>query len=475
MFQADVPFVVCLAAGAIVCYIFIRSRSRTSLLPPGPPGYPFIGNLLDLNTPSVPKLFADLEATYAGDIIHISVFGKSTVILNSESAVIDLLEKRGAIYSNRPRLVLLGELHGWDDATPHLQYGPRLRRHRQFMGPTMSDQAMRTRHKDLLRTVTAKLIEGFATTPEKFSGHIEQFSASTIMSLGYGHDIELPDDPLIRSVFVAMTTLNETGALAATLVDSFPIFKYVPSWFPFAEFKREAKVARAQMHDMYNIPFNMVKEQLAKGIERPSLMSELIAENGGLGHVPHDIETDIKGVGASLFAVYEFLQTTGTLLVFILAMMLHPEALRKAQHEIDTVVGRDRLPYAEDRPALPYVNALYLEVLRWGAPSPMGLPHAVMHRGFAIPKDATIIPNVYAMMRKCKNPEDFIPERFLEGATEKITDPTIFAFGFGRRVCPGRYLADHSVWLVIAQVIATFDIFPPEHERKIEFIVSFVR
>ena len=54
-------------------------------------------------------------------------------------------------------------------------------------------------------------------------------------------------------------------------------------------------------------------------------------------------------------------------------MTLYPEVLKKAQDELDRVVGRDRLPTIEDRDDLPYVRALVSEVLRWGPVAPQGL------------------------------------------------------------------------------------------------------
>ena len=73
-------------------------------------------------------------------------------------------------------------------------------------------------------------------------------------------------------------------------------------------------------------------------------------------------------------------QTTSTLLVFLLAMALHPDVQAKAQADIDRVVGKDRLPDFNDRPALPYVEATLREILRWYPALPMGLytlPHFV--------------------------------------------------------------------------------------------------
>ena len=52
-------------------------------------------------------------------------------------------------------------------------------------------------------------------------------------------------------------------------------------------------------------------------------------------------------------------------------MTMHPEILKKAQGEVDVVIGNDRLPTMEDRNALPYVNAICTELLRWIVLAPM--------------------------------------------------------------------------------------------------------
>lgn len=69
------------------------------------------------------------------------------------------------------------------------------------------------------------------------------------------------------------------------------------------------------------------------------------------------------------------LQTPSSLASFILAMVLHPEIQARAQAEIDSVVGPEwqRLPSFADRPRLPYVDAIVLELLRWNTSVPLGL------------------------------------------------------------------------------------------------------
>ena len=75
---------------------------------------------------------------------------------------------------------------------------------------------------------------------------------------------------------------------------------------------------------------------------------------------------------------------------FILAMVLHPHAQRKARQEIDSIVGSHRLPSYEDRVSLPYIEALYREVHRWRPVFPICFPHAAtrddVYNGYYIPK-----------------------------------------------------------------------------------------
>jgi Cytochrome P450 len=57
-------------------------------------------------------------------------------------------------------------------------------------------------------------------------------------------------------------------------------------------------------------------------------------------------------------------------------MVLHPDAQRRAQMEIDKIVGTDRLPDFSDEMSLPYVSALIKEVLRWHPVAPIGTPYS---------------------------------------------------------------------------------------------------
>jgi len=151
---------------------------------------------------------------------------------------------------------------------------------------------------------------------------------------------------------------------------------------------------------------------------------------------------------------------------FLLTVTLHPDIQFKAQAEIDRVIGRDRLPTFEDRKSLPYVEAVYCEIMRLHPPLPLGVGHVLteddFYEGYHIPKGCAIFPNIWAMNRDPNvypEPDEFMPERFLDSAKGLFGNiNNIYAFGFGRRVCAGRYMADNTVWLAIASVLATLDL-----------------
>jgi cytochrome P450 len=153
--------------------------------------------------------------------------------------------------------------------------------------------------------------------------------------------------------------------------------------------------------------------------------------------------------------------TSTTLMWWMLAMIAFPEAQSKAQAELDSVVGRARLPTFADAPRLPYVSAIIKEVLRWRPVAPLGVPHEAIeddwYEGMFIPKGATCVANVW----QCNHDravfgddaDEFRPERHLDDKGKLIPGPAEtnkeghVSFGFGRRICVGKHLANESLFI----------------------------
>jgi len=207
-----------------------------------------------------------------------------------------------------------------------------------------------------------------------------------------------------------------------------------------------------------NAPYDYVKQSMESGTATLSFCSNILSE--GAGNIS---EFDLKWTANSMYAASADTSIV-TIMHFILAMLLNPDILEKAQDEIDRVVGRDRLPTFLDKDDLPYVSAIVTETFRWAVPAPMGLPHVLkeedVYEGMRIPKGSMVFANVWTMLRNEEiypQADKFIPERFLENASPEM-NPENYVFGFGRRICPGMYLIDRSIWLLLACMISTLSI-----------------
>ena len=127
---------------------------------------------------------------------------------------------------------------------------------------------------------------------------------------------------------------------------------------------------------------------------------------------------------------------------FLLAMTRNPKVLKKAQDELDRVVGKGRLPDFSDKDDLPYIDAIVKEVIRWNPPLPIGIPTRVtqddVYQGHFIPAGATVVQNIWAVCRDPNiypDPDTFDPERFLKDGkiNSSVLNPEDRIFGGGRR------------------------------------------
>lgn len=243
-------------------------------------------------------------------------------------------------------------------------------------------------------------------------------------------------------------------------VDMLPFLEHLPHWLPGTGFKQTAQHWKQTMMDVGERPYRFAKDCVSEG--RTSFVSKSIEQAQREGSFTPEDEHAIKWSAASMYTGGAD-TSVSTIAAFFLAMSMFPDVQRKAQEEIDRVVGSGRLPTASDREKLPYVNAVVEEAQRWHPIAPMGLPHAVdsddMVNGFRIPKGALLVPAVWWFTRDPNvyhDPERFKPERFLAPYNEPTA--TNVTFGFGRRICPGKFLAEASLYLTFAQSLAAMHI-----------------
>ncbi|EKM77725.1 hypothetical protein AGABI1DRAFT_61296 [Agaricus bisporus var. burnettii JB137-S8] len=317
-------------------------------------------------------------------------------------------------------------------------------------------------------------------SPDEFNEWIQFSTSSSIMEIMYGLEIT-SGDPYVDNAKKALDGFNEVAVPGKFWVDMFPVMKYIPSWFPGAGWKRLAHYWRDINRDVRLKPYNFVKDQMEQGNRIPSICRTMIDDLPDSDSPDRTVKEDI----AIDVCAVSFLGDLSAARVFFMAMVLYPEVQRKAQAKVDRVLD-GRLPELADCSSLPYVNAMVKETLRWQPVSPMSIPHATTdadkYNGYYIPKGTIVIGNAWTLMHDpevYKDPEDYIPDCFLKDGEldSSVRDPfghfadAIAVFGYGRRVCPGRYFGLNALFLMIAHTLAVFDIKPAldENGKEIEF------
>jgi len=242
--------------------------------------------------------------------------------------------------------------------------------------------------------------------------------------------------------------------------------RYIPEWIPWFSYKPLARYGQDLGDEVRHAPMSFVRESMTNGTARPSLALENLQETEKLeGPEREKAEEVVAGALASMYAAGAD-TTVSSIMSFFVAALLHPEIQITAQKEIDAVTGRVRLPTFDDHPRLPFVDAICKEVLRWRPVAPLAIPHAAtednVYEGFFIPKGALVIGNVWAILHDptiYPDPDAFKPERFLNTDGSLRDDPVLTsAFGFGKRLCPGRHLVDSILFIVVASLLSVYKV-----------------
>lgn len=447
---------------AFICF-FTRRNRHTLPLPPGPKGYPLIGNALDMPTNAMHEKYREWCKMLSSDIIFLNVAGRGVVVLDSSEAAIELLERRSSIYSGRPAMPMIHDVVQCDFNFGFLPYGDRWRAHRKLMHQVFNPTNAEVLHPHLLKC-THNFLRRFLEKPGEVMGHLRHLAGETIISYTYGLDTQGENDPYLKLSEEGVRAFSSAAVPGAFLVDSIPILRHVPEWFPGAGFKKKAKEWRVILQTMVEKPFRAAMDRIESGNFSSSFVSECYSQidekdSAGQEYIIKSTAATLYGAGSSTTAV--------AIANCILGLLKYPDILRRAQEQVDSVVPFGDLPTFKNQDQLPLITAICMESMRWRDVTPLAVPHLLtqddVYKGYRLPKGSIVVANSWAMLHDetlYPDPFDFKPDRFLkDGQINKgVRDPAFATFGFGRRICPGRFMALSSIWIAVASLIATCDI-----------------
>ncbi|KAF4616553.1 hypothetical protein D9613_008553 [Agrocybe pediades] len=230
---------------------------------------------------------------------------------------------------------------------------------------------------------------------------------------------------------------------------------------------------------MKRIPTEYIHRRYTDGYATPGLVGDMLQKKYEKG-ISKEEEEAVQNIAYTVYSGASDTTISATA-SFFYYMATCPDVQRKAHEEIDRVVGSKRLPDYDDRLSgrMPFMEAIYREVLRIAAPLPLGFPHAVSeddhYKGYFIPKETKnytqseqLTKIVRAMTHDAnKYPAPFIfrPERFLDRDGNLNNDSRVLAYGFGRRICVGKYVGSSTLWLIMASVLSCFIIEKKKDEK----------
>ncbi|KAJ6553596.1 cytochrome P450 [Mycena vulgaris] len=444
--------------------------------------------------------YAEWQKTY-GDIIFINVLRNPILVINSLQGAQDLLEKRSAIYSSRPIRVMQKDVMGFNFLFTGMKYDSWYKQHRTMFHHHFQRNVIQ-KYQALQQKHAHTLLRNLAHTPDALEHIIRRTTAAVVLEICYGIHVADAGDEYVALADQALAGISSSGNFGTFAVDYFPLLKYIPAWIPGAHFQREGIKWRRLSSRLFNYAFDSVKQKLEEGCAEPSLMTielESLFREALKKSRADERETIIKDVVATTYAAGSD-TTLSTLLTFVLAMVLNPDVQEKAWAELDRVIPKDRLPRFEDRDQLPYIMCIAWECLRWQPPVNIALGHYLTetdeYRGYRIPKGTTCLANIWAMLhdplvKKIQlifehypNPSKFDPDRYIDADSnhsKNINSNPEIAFGFGRRMCPGRFLALDTIWIVIASTLYSYriskalDCRGEELEPRLEYTTGLIR
>ncbi|KAH9480332.1 Cytochrome P450 monooxygenase 98 [Psilocybe cubensis] len=470
-------------------------NAKRSPYPPGPKPLPLLGNIFDIPPNKFAQTYADWGKKYDSPILHAEALGNHLLILNKREDAIELLEQRAKIYSDRPQMPII-KLMGWEYNVALLSYGDEWRQHRRICQQNFNPQAS-LKYESIQMTKTHQFLQALLKTPKDYDAHNNVLSIGLTMAMMYGYDIKSPHDPVIETAEAATILGGRLMAPGGSLINVFPLLRHVPLWFPGAISRNAAEEVKRLTNEVVRIPTEFVKKSLADGTAVSSLVTDFY-EKKYAGGGSDEEEFIIKNVAYTVYGgeciivisrrskdehMYPLKAASDTTIsasgTFFHQMVLNPEIQKKAQAELDRVLGTKRLPTLADRKSLPYIEAIYREVLRFKPPIPISVPHSVTtddtFKGYFIPEGTTVFPNIWAMTHDedvYPEPFAFKPERFFDENGKLNNDDRVLAYGFGRRICVGKAIASSSLWLQIASVLACFTIDKAKDENGNEVEIN---
>ncbi|KAJ4974560.1 hypothetical protein NE237_007734 [Protea cynaroides] len=475
--QAIVMLSILIITLAITTYVLLsKTSTKGEMLPPGPRGLPLVGYLPFLK-PNLHTYFSQLSQIY-GPIFKLHLGNKLCVVVSSSSLAKEILKDHDAIFANHnPPIAALVIAYGGNDIlwTP---LGPDWRMLRKVLVRDMMSNTSLDACYNLRREVIQQMVREVYTkigTPIDIGELIFITLLDMIMNMLWGGSLKTEEKTRIGVEFRKM--IGELFFLLGktNISDIFPILAPLD----LQGIERKAKNFITWADTIFDSVINerLKMEAIGEKQSKDDLKSKDFLEILLKFKQQEDGKAalSMKQLKALLLDIISGgTDTTTTTLEWVFAeMMQNPNVMRKAQEELDKVVGMSNKVEESHISMLPYLNAVVKETLRLHPVIPLLVPHCPSQSctigQFTIPKGTNVFLNIWKIHRDpdaWEDPSEFLPERFLRdnnGYDYKGNNFNYLPFGSGRRICAGISLAERMSMYMLATLLHSFEWKLPDN------------
>ncbi|KAL0910421.1 hypothetical protein M5K25_021402 [Dendrobium thyrsiflorum] len=464
-------------------FLFLRP-SKSSNLPPGPPCFPLLGNLLQLalSRKQLIHYIPDLIPVY-GPIFTLRFGSQTHIFITNPELAHEALIQKSQLFASRPAETPIRNIFSCNKFTVNSAfYGPDWRILRRNMVSNILNPTRLKAFDFLRQTAINRFIDQIraesASNKEISVLRNTRFAVFHILiSMCFGlnlHDNEINKiDILMKKVLVTATPQMD---------DFLPLIKPF-----FAKKRAEAiKVRKEQIEAIVPL-INKRRGILRNPAAHPDAINFSYLDS----LLDLQVRNSAPPTDAELVTLCsEFLNggtdTTATAIEWGIAELIDkPSIQSRIYEEIAAVAGKDaRLINENDTEGMVYLQAFVKELLRKHPPAYFTLTHAAVEDGklggYDVPKDANLeiyLPAIAEDPRLWKDAGEFKPERFLRGGESAdmtgVKEIKMIPFGAGRRACPGMGMGTMHITLLLARMVQEFEWRNPA-EKKLNFGSTFV-
>ncbi|NXN68837.1 CP1A4 protein, partial [Himantopus himantopus] len=464
-----------LLAAAVFRLVFLLIQSLQRHVPkglkspPGPRGYPILGNVLELRKD--PHLALTRLSQKYGDVMEVRIGTRPVLVLSGLETIRQALVKQGEDFMGRPGLHSFQYISNGQSLAFSPDSGVVWKARRKLAqnalktfsvapSPTSSSTCLLEEHvakeADYLVTKFLQLMD------EEKSFDLNRYLvvsvANVICAMCFGKRYDHNDQELLNIVNLS----HEFGDVAAAgnPADFIPVLRYLPS--------RTMQLFK-DINKRFNFFVQKIVQEHYTSFDKAHIrdvtdsLIEHCQENsvGEDARVPLSNEKIISIVNDLFGAGFDTVTTA--LSWSLMYVALYPDIQKKIQEELDQTIGRERRPRLSDRGTLPYTEAFILETFRHSSFLPFTIPHsttkATVLNGYYIPKDTCVFVNQWQVNhdeKLWKDPSAFNPERFLNAAGTEISrteSDKVMTFGLGKRRCIGETIGRWEVFLFLTTML----------------------